>query len=359
MFAVKERPSSLRKNELDEEGEAKVYRSLRHFWHVVAYSHEVTEKPIPFTLMEQDIVIVRMKGEVQVFDDLCPHRGTRLSLGKVKHMENGDCHLQCPYHGWEFDKEGDLKLAPQRPDLAGQLRAHVKKYLCEERYGMVWVCLVDKPHFPLPYFHLWDDPSFHYVCVPSEEWNCSTARRVENYTDYSHFAILHDGYLGTSKEPEVPPHEVWRNENKLENKQGDAWVNVPIDSAAWGGKEMPEDPFIRMKLDWRTFMPATCIYNIVFQDGNRYNLIFHPTPVGPKKICNFTVATRDFGDPAEKDKELGEFVTMIYDQDKTVVESQRPEELPEDLTKEMHVKGVDKYSVEYRMWLLELAEQLA
>ncbi|MEJ6785147.1 aromatic ring-hydroxylating dioxygenase subunit alpha [Aminobacter sp. Piv2-1] len=350
---------STRANELDVEGEARVYRSLRHFWHVVAYSHEVTEKPIGFTLCDQDIVIVRMRGEVAVFDDLCPHRGTRLSLGSVKETKDGNCRLECPYHGWQFDSSGDLKLAPQRPDLAGHLRASVRKYQSVERYGMVWVCLEDKPHYPLPEFHLWDDPAFHYVTVPTDDWTCSAPRRVENYTDYSHFAILHDGYLGDSTVPEVPPHEVWRNENKLENKQGDAWVRVPMDTAAWGGKEKPADPYIRLKLDWRVFMPLTCIYNIQFQDGNRYNLIFHPTPINAKKIRNFTVATRDFGDPAQKDKELGEFVTFIYGQDKPVVESQRPEELPEDLTVEMHVKGVDKYSVEYRRWLLELANKLA
>ncbi|GAA2860382.1 Rieske 2Fe-2S domain-containing protein [Aminobacter niigataensis] len=361
MAVTKLKPvASMRANELDVEGEARVYRSLRHFWHVVAYSHEVTEKPIGFTLCDQDIVIVRMRGEISVFDDLCPHRGTRLSLGSVKETKDGNCRLECPYHGWQFDSSGDLKLAPQRPDLAGHLRASVRKYQSVEKYGMVWVCLEDKPHYPLPEFHLWDDPSFHYVAVPSEDWACSAPRRVENYTDYSHFAILHDGFLGDATVPEVPAHEVWRNENKLENKQGEgAWVRVPIDTAAWGGKEMPTDPYIRFLVDWRVFMPLTCVLNILFQDGNRYNLIFHPTPMNAKKIRNFTVATRDFGDPAQKDTELAGFVKFIYDQDKAVVESQRPEELPEDLTVEMHVKGVDKYSVEYRRWLLELSNQLA
>ena len=81
--------------------------------------------------------------------------------------------------------------------------------------------------------------------------------------------------------------------------------------------------------------------------------------MGPKKIRNFTVSSRDFGDRSNAVQELSDFVKLIYDQDKYVVESQRPEELPEDLTKEMHVKGVDKFSVEYRLWLLELSKQLA
>lgn len=369
MAVTKLKPKMTKSNEFDVEGEAKIYRSMRHFWHVVAYSHQVTEKPIAFTLCDQDIVIVRMGGEVCVFDDLCPHRGTRLSLGSVK----DGCKLECAYHGWQFNPAGELTLAPQRPDLAGHLRAHVRKYKAAEKFDMVWVCLEDKPHYPLPYFtwglpdrpnsnyieNLWGDPAFHHVTVPTDDWSASAPRRIENYTDYSHFPILHDKYLGDRTQPEVPSHEVWRHENVLENYQQEGtWIRVPIDTAAWGGKELPPDPYIKMKLDWRVFMPLTCTYNITFNDGNRYTLIFHPTPMTAKKFRNFTVSTRDFGDPAQKEKELGEFVTFIYNQDKVVVELQRPEELPEDLTKEMHVKGVDTYSVEYRMWLMELANEL-
>jgi vanillate O-demethylase monooxygenase subunit len=42
------------------------------------------------------------------------------------------------------------------------------------------------------------------------------------------------------------------------------------------------------------------------------------------------------------------------EQDRVVVESQRPEELPIDLSEELHIKGVDQASIEYRRWLLEL-----
>ena len=59
-----------------------------------------------------------------------------------------------------------------------------------------------------------------------------------------------------------------------------------------------------------------------------------------------------------REKELGDFVTMVYDQDQPVVESQRPEELPEDLSEEIHLKGVDTFSVDYRRWLLALADEL-
>ena len=137
-----------------------------------------------------------------------------------------------------------------------------------------------------------------------------------------------------------------------------SWIRVPVDTAAWGGKDLPPDPYIRFAGDWRVFMPLTCVLDLVFEDGKRYHLLFHPTPIGPKKIRNFTIASRDFGNPEEREKELGDFVTRVYDQDQPVVESQRPEELPEDLSEEIHLKGIDTFSVDYRRWLLALADEL-
>ncbi|GEL23664.1 (2Fe-2S)-binding protein [Pseudonocardia sulfidoxydans NBRC 16205] len=345
-----------RVNEFNADGEARIYRSLRHFWHPIAYAEDLGDTPIRATLMGQQLVVVRLDGEVCVFDDLCAHRGSALSIGTVI----GGRELQCPYHGWQYDGSGRCTLAPQRPDLAGHLRASVHKYLSAERYGLIWACLVDEPYYPLPEYPQFDDPGLHHIaCRPLTDWDCSAPRRVENYTDYSHFAILHDGYLGDASQPAVPGHDVWRDENRLENLQDKkTLVRVPVDSAAWGGKDLPEDPYVYFSIDWRVFMPLTCMLNIVFSDGNKYNLLFHPTPLGPRSIRNFTIAGRDFGDPAKADEELGGFVHFIYEQDRPVVESQRPEELPEDLSEEMHLKGVDKYSIEYRRWLFELAEKL-
>jgi vanillate O-demethylase monooxygenase subunit len=50
---------------------------------------------------------------------------------------------------------------------------------------------------------------------------------------------------------------------------------------------------------------------------------------------------------------------LIVSQDRPIVESQRPEELPVDLTEELHIKSVDRVSVEYRRWLDELGRDLS
>ena len=62
--------------------------------------------------------------------------------------------------------------------------------------------------------------------------------------------------------------------------------------------------------------------------------------------------------PEAGDRTMLDFNDVVIGQDRPVVESQRPEQLPFDLTAERHVRGPDKVSVEYRRWLVELAAEL-
>ena len=64
----------------------------RSLWHPVAQSQEVVTAPLPVQLLEQPLVLWRnAEGLVQAFNDRCPHRGARLSMGRV---ENNN--LECP-----------------------------------------------------------------------------------------------------------------------------------------------------------------------------------------------------------------------------------------------------------------------
>ena len=62
--------------------------------------------------------------------------------------------------------------------------------------------------------------------------------------------------------------------------------------------------------------------------------------------------------PEAGDRTMLDFNDLVIGQDRPVVESQRPEQLPFDLTAELHVRGPDKVSTEYRRWLVELAAEL-
>ena len=136
-----------RANELDERGEARLYRAMRRFWHPVAYSSEVSDRPVKAVLLDEQLALVRLGGEIRCFADLCAHRGTAISLGWVENDQ-----IRCAYHGWTYGPDGACTAIPARFGSSIPRRAHLRPYLVAERYGLVWVCLDGPPVYPVPEF---------------------------------------------------------------------------------------------------------------------------------------------------------------------------------------------------------------
>ena len=121
---------------------------LTRYWHPVALAEEVTREPGRSVLLGRPVVLFRDDQGVVAFRDLCVHRGTRLSLGRI----TPEGHLQCPYHGWEYDRTGQCVRIPARPPDAPIPRtACALAYKVREAYGLVWLCL-DIPARPIPPF---------------------------------------------------------------------------------------------------------------------------------------------------------------------------------------------------------------
>ena len=76
---------------------------------------------------------------VSVLDDLCAHRGARLSAGTV----DGEC-LRCPYHSWAYADDGRCTHIPQlAADRVIPRDARVESFRTSEHGGLIWTCLVD------------------------------------------------------------------------------------------------------------------------------------------------------------------------------------------------------------------------
>jgi vanillate O-demethylase oxygenase-like protein len=54
------------------------------------------------------------------------------------------------------------------------------------------------------------------------------------------------------------------------------------------------------------------------------------------------------------DEELNRRHLLTFEQDRVLVEAQRPEELPVDLAEELHLRGPDTPAVEYRRRLARM-----
>ena len=125
--------------------------------------------------------------------DQCTHRGAALSKGKVK-----DNHLQCPFHGLEFDHSGLCKLIPangiaSKEDLN---RYNVKNYVVTEKHNIIYLWYGDgEPIGPLPFFEDYIDDSFRYSEI-EDHWNSHYSRCIENQLDVVHLPFVHYNTIG-------------------------------------------------------------------------------------------------------------------------------------------------------------------
>jgi hypothetical protein len=79
------------------------------------------------------------------------------------------------------------------------------------------------------------------------------------------------------------------------------------------------------------------------------------SPVGARRCRSLTWNARACKLEPEADAELAAFQAVIFDEDRPIAESQRPEELPVDLSTELHIAGPDRAPIAYRRRLAEMA----
>lgn len=329
---------------LDEAGEEALFAALRHFWHPVLFAEDLGSAPVAVTLLDEPLVLARLGDEVVALRDLCIHRGTPLSLGRVE----AD-HLVCAYHGWTYGADGVCTRIPARHGSSIPNKARVTRYLVAESGGLLWVCLADEPRFPLPDFPQYADETYRTVRIPTYDWRSSAARRVENFVDFSHFPFVHEGILGTPERPEIPDHDVVRDGSTLRFSLGLEEPANPVKGDRTTGT-IQRDP-----TDYVLTMPFSVHLDQPLPGGRHFVLFVCSSPIGRNMCRSFSFCSRNYDlDPA-KDEEYVEFQEHILEQDRIVVEAQRPEQLPIDLSAELHVRGVDRVSIEYRRWLAEIA----
>ncbi|KQU88058.1 (2Fe-2S)-binding protein [Variovorax sp. Root318D1] len=86
-------------------------------------------------------------GTAQAWENRCPHRSVRFTLGQV--VEN---RLVCAYHGWQYAAgSGQCARIPAHPDMPPPRNVCAKVFSAVEAAGMVWVNLAEAvPAAPPP-----------------------------------------------------------------------------------------------------------------------------------------------------------------------------------------------------------------
>lgn len=317
--------------------------ALASFWHPIATSDEVTDQPKRFELLDDAVVAFRDDNGVAAFRDICIHRGAALSLGWVR-----DGNIVCPYHGWQYDRTGVCVKMPSRPsDAPIPESAKAQAYRVQEKYGLVWVA-IEEPQDEVPLFpgDIYGGPEWKSFIAYREVWKTSAARAVENFMDFSHFPYVHTGILGTEASAEIAPYDV----EKLDNGLHYFIEQVePSDLYGAGGTQ-------KVRYEYTLVVPFTIHLKKIELDTGNITYISQFTLPRTQKTAELYVFIVRNHSHDEPDKKFGSFTVNIMEQDRVVVESQRPEELPDSLREELHIKVPDAASLLYRQRLASLAK---
>jgi phenylpropionate dioxygenase-like ring-hydroxylating dioxygenase large terminal subunit len=304
---------------------------LLHCWHPVARSAQVGDAPIAARLLDQPLVLWRSGSDLSVFHDLCVHRGTPLSLGWVE-----GCQLVCAYHGWHYASDGACARIPSLPPDRGiPLKARATAYHAAERHGLVWVCL-GEPHTDVPCLPAeLDDASYRWETYSQEgQWHANVARMMENLADYSHFPWVHPGTLGDRAYPESPEVEVEPTPTGFRYQ-----IDQPVNQLKAG---------LASRQIYEVIMPFTLIIDRFQPEGAERQLnVYVFCPLASNETHYWRLSGRNYRSE-QSDEELNARHRLTFEQDRVLVEAQRPEELPVDLAQELHLRGPDTPAIEYR-----------
>jgi phenylpropionate dioxygenase-like ring-hydroxylating dioxygenase large terminal subunit len=316
-------------------------------WHSIAYSREVTPgKLVPTRLLGRDLVCWRDDaGALHVWEDLCIHRGARLSKGWIE-----DNSVVCPYHGWRYDGTAQCVLIPVAPGQPIPPKARAFPITSLEQDGLVWATLGTPAHAP-PAFPERDTPGFRTFFAGPYVYKANGFRAVENFLDITHFPFVHAGVNGTTAQPDpIPDYDVEAFGTGLQSSE------ITVLQPFGDFREVP----IRAGYIYRVLGPLVCYFSkrIEIMDPakaglgsphDRFTTMMTSQPVDEVNCINRILFAINFA-PHLTEADMTPRQDIVYGQDRDIVETQRPERIPVDLREEMHHRS-DRLGVAYRRYL--------
>ncbi len=182
---------------------------LRNLWYVAGLSRSLAPHAMrrEFLLGEPLLLARKGNGEAFALRDVCPHRASPLSPGR---MVGGE--VECPYHGWRFRDDG---LCTHIPSILqdqnvepGNIR--VPNYPLREQDGLIWIYMAadaksapdaPPPHMPIGPMAGQAGPGF----VESQTFACALDHAVVGLMDPAHGPFVHRSWW-------------WRTEKSIHEK---------------------------------------------------------------------------------------------------------------------------------------------
>ncbi|KAL8201109.1 hypothetical protein R6Q57_012448 [Mikania cordata] len=306
--------------------------------------HVPEDAPLGLTVFDKQVVLYRDgKGELQCYEDRCPHRLAKLSEGQIV-----DGRLECLYHGWQFEGDGKCVKIPQLPAGAKIPRsACTKTYEVKDSQGVVWIWMSHKmPPYPskIPWFENFDRPGFKDIST-IHELPYDHSILLENLMDPAHVPISHDRTDWSAKREDAQPllFKVTERTNR--------------GFAGWWGREADNSTpnFLRFEA------PCNLQNNreIVGKDGitNYFSGLFLCRPTGQGKsmlIVRFGSTKRSPLANIFPEWYFHQNAGKVFEQDMGFLSSQNEILMKEKVpTKDLYlnVRSSDTWVAEYRKWM--------
>ena len=313
-------------------------------WYVLGLTDEVGEAPVGTHALGQDFVLFRdQSGKVHCLSDTCVHKGGSLCRGKVV-----DGNVECPYHGWRYNGDGDCVLIPALgADGKIPRRARVDAYPTEERWGWIWVFLGDLPEEerpPLPAFfpeYEAQDGQWRFTRGKAR-FKCNWVRAIENGVDRTHAVFVHTDF-GNPERTIAQPYEVTDDDNRL-------YVigsGKPLNKRGVWRDEIPDEREDRQN-EVQIYIPAPSIrIQMHMQPPKSQIIVTAYTPINDHLTQLTFIQARNFLTEEKYDEDALRRVYLVIGEDAAVLDHLKPARVPPTLSGELLLES-DKHGMLFR-----------
>jgi phenylpropionate dioxygenase-like ring-hydroxylating dioxygenase large terminal subunit len=304
-------------------------------WTPVAMSREVGKAPHALTLAGERLVLFRdARGQVAALHDQCPHRGVKLSLGKV----GKDGCLECPFHGWRFASSGACTQIPLSPmPEEKRQRYAATAFPVRERGGLIWVYTrpgAEAPEEP-PAPAEQEDASFR-TWMYAETWKAHWTRAMENMLDMPHLPFVHRRTIGGGLRRKMRP------DSEMEVQVHPTPTGFRTTSTMNGE---PNEGY----LEWTR--PNNMTLTILDTPKRTMRMRIWCVPVDAHHTRMMVSGSRNFMRHNPLNPLIDQFNRIIIAEDRPVVESSYPVEVP--VVSEERSVATDRATLAFRRWYLE------
>jgi len=232
------------------------------------------------------VLINRAKdGTVRAFLNVCSHRGAPVAEG------TGNCpRFTCKYHGWSYGQDGRL-IGISEASTFGEVDKSgmgLRELPCEERGGMIFVCLT--PNAPLDLDNYFKDYLQDFEALGFADWTYLGNRTIvganwkiafDGYLEGYHFASLHPETIHPRTPSNCAHYEGFGPNIRIgfpQRRIAEALKDVPREE--WGVQENNGYDFVRI------FFPNVSIF--IAPEITQVAQIFPgPTPDRNRTVLNY------------------------------------------------------------------------